>query len=55
MSNSVDQHMTEIYYFVELWRKFVDRVFSRSWGGLWNALQLKMLYYNLVHAGLVSV
>lgn len=38
----------------QLWRKFVDRVFSRSWHGLWNALQLKVLYYNLVHAGLVS-
>jgi transposase len=41
--------------FSQLWRKFVDRVFSRSWGGLWHTLQLKVLYYNLVHAGLVSV
>lgn len=38
----------------QLGRKFVDRVFSRSWHGLWNTLQLKVLYYNLVHAGLVS-
>ena len=41
--------------FSQLWRKFVDRVFSRSWTGLWNTLQLKVLYYNLRHAGLVSV
>ncbi len=41
--------------FSQLWWKFVDRVFSRSWHGLWNTIQLKVLYYNLVHAGLVSV
>jgi transposase len=41
--------------FSQLWRKFVDRVFSRSWHGLWNTLQLKGLSYNLVHAGLLSV
>jgi len=40
--------------FSQLWRKFVDRVFSRSWSGLWNTLQLKILYYNLRHAGLLS-
>jgi hypothetical protein len=40
--------------FSQLWRKFVDRVFSRSWHGLWNALQLKVLSYNLFHAGLLS-
>lgn len=40
--------------FSQLWRKFVDRVFSRSWHGLWNTIQLKVLYYNLVHAGIVS-
>lgn len=40
--------------FSQLWYKFVDRVFSRSWQGLWNTLQLKVLYYNLVHAGLLS-
>jgi transposase len=38
----------------QLWRKFVDRVFSRSWSGLWNTLQLKVLYYTLCHAGLLS-
>jgi hypothetical protein len=41
--------------FSQLWRKFVDRVFSRSWTGLWNTLQLKVLYYNLRHAGVLSV
>jgi transposase len=40
--------------FSQLWRKFVDRVFSRSWQGLWNTLQLKVLYYNLCHAGVLS-
>jgi hypothetical protein len=40
--------------FSQLWRKFVDRVFSRSWHGLWNTLQLKVLSYNLAHAGLLS-
>ncbi len=41
--------------FSQLWRKFVDRVFSRSWQGLWNTIQLKVLFYNLVHAGFVTV
>ena len=40
--------------FSQLWRQFVDRVFSRSWTGLWNTLQLKVLYYNLRHAGVLS-
>jgi transposase len=40
--------------FSQLWWKFVDRVFSRSWSGLWNTLQLKVLYYNLRHAGVLS-
>jgi transposase len=40
--------------FSQLWRKFIDRVFSRSWHGLWNTVQLKVLSYNLVHAGLLS-
>lgn len=40
--------------FSQLWWKFVDRVFSRSWLGLWNTIQLKVLYSNLVHAGIVS-
>ena len=40
--------------FSQWWRKFVDRVFSRSWTGLWNPLQLKVLYSNLRYAGLLS-
>jgi hypothetical protein len=40
--------------FSQLWRQFVDRVFSRSWRGLWNTIQLKVLFYNLVHAGVLS-
>jgi hypothetical protein len=39
----------------QLWSRFVDRVFSRSWGGLWTTIKLKMLHYNLVHAGILSV
>ncbi len=41
--------------FSQLWYKFVDRVFSRSWRGLWNTIQLKVLPYNLRHAGVLSV
>jgi hypothetical protein len=33
--------------FSQLWTRFVDRVFSRSWHGLWNTIKLKMLHYNL--------
>ena len=36
--------------FSEWWRKFTSRVFSRSWLGLWNTVQIKVLYYNLVHS-----
>jgi len=38
----------------QLWYRFLDRIFSRSWRGLWNTVQLKILYYNLCHAGLLS-
>ena len=40
--------------FSQLWWKFLDRVFSRSWRGLWNTIQLKVLFYNLLHAGVLS-
>jgi hypothetical protein len=40
--------------FSQLWYRFLDRIFSRSWRGLWNTVQLKVLYYNLRHAGLLS-
>lgn len=41
--------------FSQLWSRFVDRVCSRSWEGLWSTIKLKLLHYNLVHAGVVSV
>lgn len=40
--------------FSQLWARFVDRVFSRSWPGLWNTIKLKMLHYNLARAGVLS-
>jgi transposase len=39
--------------FSSLWSRFVDRVFSRSWNGLWNTIKLKMLHYNLCQAGIL--
>jgi len=41
--------------FSQLWHQFIDRVFSRSWHGLWNTIKLKVLFYNIHHAGVVSV
>lgn len=41
--------------FSQLWNRFIDRVYSRSWNGLWNTVKLKMLHYNLCHAGILSV
>jgi Transposase DDE domain len=40
--------------FSQLWHQFLDRVFSRSWRGLWNTVPLKVIYYNLRQAGLLS-
>jgi hypothetical protein len=40
--------------FSQLWYRFLDRVFSRSWRGLWNTVQLKLIHYNLCHAGVLS-
>ena len=40
--------------FSQWWHHFIDRVFSRSWNGLWNTLKLKVLHYNLGHAGVLS-
>jgi transposase len=40
--------------FSQLWRGFIDRVFSRSWQGLWNTIRLKLLNYNLRHTGILS-
>lgn len=39
--------------FGQLWNRFVDRVFSRSWNGLWNTIKLKMLHCNLCQAGIL--
>ena len=39
--------------FGQLWNRFVDRVFSRSWNGLWNTIKLKLLYYNLRQVGIL--
>lgn len=36
-----------------LWHRFIDRVFSRSWEGLWSAIKVKMLHYNLCNAGIL--
>ena len=40
--------------FSQLWYRFVDRLFSRSWRGLWNTVQLKVIHHNLRHAGVLS-
>jgi Transposase DDE domain len=40
--------------FSQLWHRFIDRVFSRSWRGLWNTVQLKLIHYNLCHASVLS-
>jgi IS5 family transposase len=39
--------------FSSLCRRFADRVYSRSWQGLWSSLKLKMLHFNLCQAGLL--
>lgn len=38
----------------QLWRQMLDRVFSRSFVGLWNTLLLKILHHNLRVAGILS-
>jgi transposase len=40
--------------FSQLWARFVDCVYSRSWNGLWNTIKLKMLHLNLCEAGVIS-
>jgi transposase len=39
--------------FSALWSRFVDRVRSRSWEGLWSKLKLTMLHYNLCLAEII--
>jgi transposase len=40
--------------FSQLWSRFVDLVYSRSWHGLWNTVKLKLLHFNLCQAGLIT-
>jgi hypothetical protein len=37
--------------FSQLWHQFIDRIYSRSWHGLWNTARLKVLYHNLIVSG----
>jgi hypothetical protein len=39
--------------FSNLWDRFIDRVKSRSWAGLWNTILLKILHYNLGQAKII--
>ena len=40
--------------FSSLWRRFADRVYSRSWQGLWTSLLVKILGFNMERAGIVE-
>lgn len=40
--------------FGALWARFVDRVYSRSWNGLWSTIRLKLLHFNLCQANLIA-
>lgn len=40
-------------FFSILWRRFIDRVFARSFKGLWTSLKLLLLFYNLSLAGVI--
>ena len=40
--------------FSELWRRFADRIYSRSWHGLWTNLLLKILDFNMERAGIIA-
>lgn len=37
-----------------LWRGFVDRVFSRSFVGLWQSIKIQLLHHNLCLAGIIK-
>lgn len=41
--------------FGELWSRFTDRVYSRSWLGLWNTLLLKMLECKLCQTNILPI
>lgn len=49
LANSVRERIERL--FSQLWSKFIDRVYSRSWNGLWNRIKLKFLNYNFYQAG----
>lgn len=40
--------------FSQLHDRFIDRVYSRSFHGLWNTVKLKILHFNFCHTGLLS-
>ncbi len=40
--------------FSGLWRRFIGRVYSRSWRGLWTSLLLKILDFNMERAGIIE-
>jgi hypothetical protein len=39
--------------FSQLWHRFIDRIYARSWQGLWTTVRLKMLFHNMVLNGYV--
>ena len=39
----------------QLWDRFADRVYARSWQGLWSVLLLKLAHLNLCYAGIASI
>lgn len=39
--------------FSALWNRFVDRVYSRSWEGLWSTIKLKVLHFDLCKVGIL--
>lgn len=49
--SSIREHVETT--FSSLWARFVDRIYSRSWEGLWSTIKLKLLYFNLCQAGLI--
>lgn len=42
-------------FFSRLWAMFIDRVYSRSWRGLWNTIKVKLFFYNLRHSGILEL
>ena len=39
----------------QLWDRFADRVYARSWQGLWSVLLLKLAHVNLCYAGIAAI